>query len=185
MHNDPSFHPNSSASSAHFLGAFHPLHGMQWEVHGILPTCSDSFRTWDVLVIQPRKTLISWPYITKSTHHWPQTRIRQSSNNLTKSTTPPKQNSFLFSTCSFAELLWLQKPYAWNFGTPWHFRFHHDSAFISHHKSAAKATSAKAVHWSLASLALGVALVPSSFPVSAPAQAVSPGFRNPATSSRT
>ena len=69
-----------------------------------------------------------------------------------------------------------------------HFRFHifhHDSAFISHHKIAAKATSAKTVHWSLASLALGVALVPSSFPVSAPAEAVSPGFRNPATSSRT
>ena len=112
------------------------------------------------------------------------TSFRQSSN-LTISTAPPKQNSFLFRTCSFAELLWLQKPFAWNFGTPWHFEFHHGSAFISHHKSAAKATSAKAVHWSLASLALGVALVPSSFPVSAPAQAVSPGFRNPATSSRT
>ena len=110
------------------------------------------------------------------------TSLRQSSN-LTISTAPPKQNSFLLN--SFAELLWLQKPFAWNFGTPWNFEFHHGSAFISHHKSAAKATSAKAVHWSLASLALGVALVPSSFPVSAPAQAVSPGFRNPAASSRT
>ena len=63
------------------------------------------------------------------------TSFRQSSN-LTKSTTPPKQNSFLFRACSFAELPWLQKAFRMKLWNPLAFSISNISSWFSLHKSS-------------------------------------------------